>query len=350
MDVTLRLVEEEYGGTNGPLGALDMGGASMQIVYLPDATNVGSANKDLSSSSANCENDGNTLCEEEFFSESYLSYGVDEFRERLWDQWIIDSQQRGDDRRTILNPCFFDGYTAEYNGYTLHGTGDTMECTAQIQRLLRNQLVMEYTSSDTGNTTSTTSTQSPRMVGGIQHPPIKGKFIAMSLFYFGLDSLRELSNSEDLSLSWPNPSIEELGTALDGLCSRKWFGDLDDIKHNAHTYTSASVLPHRCFESVYMVTLLRDGFGFLPQSRDITFTYLVNGSEVEWSLGMALALFAKEENPAVTIMRKEDFEDDGLEEEERNVTDGVAVVEKGEEEMDDGMVDLFSTLNIGLLS
>lgn len=53
-------------------------------------------------------------------------------------------------------------------------------------------------------------------------------------------------------------------------------------------------MPHRCLESVYMVTLLRDGFGFHPSSRDITFTFLVDGSEVEWSLGMALALHAAE--------------------------------------------------------
>jgi len=37
---------------------------------------------------------------------------------------------------------------------------------------------------------------------------------------------------------------------------------------------------------------LRDGFGFPPESRNITFTFLIDGSEVEWSLGMALALFS----------------------------------------------------------
>ena len=36
------------------------------------------------------------------------------------------------------------------------------------------------------------------------------------------------------------------------------------------------------------MTLLRDGFGFKPNSRDITFSFLVEGNEVEWSLGMAL--------------------------------------------------------------
>ena len=66
-------------------------------------------------------------------------------------------------------------------------------------------------------------------VGGVEHPPLRGKFFAMSLYYFSLDSLRVLSHPhaeahEALNLSWPTPSIEELFNALDGLCSRSWQG------------------------------------------------------------------------------------------------------------------------------
>ena len=78
--------------------------------------------------------------------------------------------------------------------------------------------------------------------------------------------------------------------------------DLEKIKDFAHGFTRAEVLPDRCFESVYMVTMLRDGFGFDPDSRDITFTFLVDGSEVEWSLGMAVSSFAEESDPAVSIV------------------------------------------------
>jgi hypothetical protein len=42
-----------------------------------------------------------------------------------------------------------------------------------------------------------------------------------------------------------------------------------------------------------MVSLLRDGFGFAP-NRDITFCFLVDGSEVEWSLGYALSQHAEQ--------------------------------------------------------
>jgi GDA1/CD39 (nucleoside phosphatase) family len=124
----------------------------------------------------------------------------------------------------------------------------------------------------------------------------------MSLYFFTLDSLRVLSSHHELNESWPQPSIKELADALEGLCGRSWAGDLEDIQHNSHEYTRAEVLPHRCFESVYMVTLLRDGFGFHPESRDITFTFLVDGSEVEWSLGMALELYAMMSNKVKSVV------------------------------------------------
>lgn len=347
IDVNLQLIHnaEVAGETvEGPLGALDMGGASMQIVYLPDPRDGHEGN-----SSAKCGGDeditsisNHRLCEEEFFSESYLSYGVDQFRERLWDEWILDSlgrqhqpEPKGDDKEegtnSLSNPCFFEGYTAEYNGYILQGTGDAEECAVQIRRLIQS------VDSISGNTTGVISTQDRSMVGGIEHPPIRGKFFAMALFYFSLDCLRELSNNDALSLSWPTPTVEELGDALDGLCSRKWHSDLEEIKNNSHAFTSASVLPHRCFESVYLVTLLKDGFRFHPQSRDITFTYLVHENEVEWSLGMALDLFAQDKNSAVTIMGEKGSDEDSKEEEldEMNVTRGSTGLEDEEDEEGD---------------
>lgn len=288
IDVKLNTIGGED-NHHGPLGALDMGGSSTQIVYLPK-TNP-------------CENE--EACHDEmelpsklnggdFFSTSYLAYGVDQFRERLWDTWVERQQQQekeyqdacGD--KYIDNPCGFKGYELEWKGYILLGTGDTAECVKQVQQLIPHDDKVHNDTILPGN-----------KVGGVEHPPLRGKFYAMSLYYFSLDSLRVLSHPhaeahEALNLSWPTPSIEELFNALDGLCSRSWQGDLEEIQHDAHDFTRAEVLPHRCIESVYMVTLLRDGFGFHPSSRDITFSFLVDGSEVEWSLGMALALHAEE--------------------------------------------------------
>ena len=284
--------------TSSPIGALDMGGSSTQIVFLP---RLGMPDSDES-----CVNpDKGDGCGQniepvermegsDFFATSYLSYGVDQFRERLWNTWIEEHKREFGKNEScysevLPNPCSFKGYELEWQGFYFVGTGDAGECIREVQRLIPHP---EDSVADNLGT----------HVGGVQHPPVHGKFFAMSLYFFTLDSLRELSTNdkdayETLNLSWPNPSIQELYNALDGLCSRAWKGDLEDIQHTAHAFTRAEVLPHRCLESVYMVTLLRDGFGFSPESRDITFTFLVDGSEVEWSLGMALSMRMEEQAP-----------------------------------------------------
>lgn len=312
---------------SGVVGALDMGGSSTQIVFLPEhhhrhrqkqspeeestPNEDGDDDSDPFCRNADTAEDGDgwewgdchvaerdeyrALQGEDFFAVSYLSYGADQFRERLWTTWISEwealhgPENRGTatcDAHVIPNPCAFKGYEDEWQGYTLLGTGQAHKCVEEVQRHIPHP---EETLEELG----------ANVVGGIEHPPVHGKFVAMSLYFFTLDTLRALSHPdpeayEALNLSWPNPSIEELYNALDGLCSRQWQGDLEDIKHNAHPFTKAETLPHRCMEAVYIVTLLRDGFGFAPESRDITFTFLVDGSEVEWTLGMALAMRAEE--------------------------------------------------------
>jgi Golgi nucleoside diphosphatase len=321
---------EQDNDFDGPLGALDMGGASMQIVYLPNTdTNPECHNEHHDTCNTNDHSSmdplpdishPNRLNSDEFFSVSYLSYGADQFRERLYDTFVNERDRLKANgalhstSNTILNPCSFQGYTFHWKGFEFVGTGDAKQCAMEVNRLIpHHEETVDFDYYDDyyydndeedfigGIVMSHHPMTKRRRVGGVHHPPVRGKFFAMSLFFFTLDCLRELSGHEALNSSWPTPSIGELTDALDDLCSRKWQGDLETIQHHSHEFTRAEVLPDRCFEAVYMVTLLRDGFGFEWDSRDITFTYLVDGSEVEWSLGMAISHFAEEESPAVTV-------------------------------------------------
>lgn len=320
--------DDDHHHHHGPIGALDMGGSSTQIVFMnEDAGDSGddSSTQQFASHTLDAESDMQSCfavydeeqgtytqsCEqpassaspqqvlqgEDFFSTSYLSYGVDQFRERLWTTWVQEhEQQQAADAEScnsevIVNPCSFVGYEQEWQGYTLVGTGDAEACADQVRLLIPHPHVKTHNDDVDDDDDS----EQQRIVGGIEHPPVRGKFFAMSLYFFTLDSLRELSSLQPgahaaLNESWPTPSIQELVDALDGLCRRSWHDDLFHIQDDAHEYTRREVLPHRCLESVYMVTLLKDGFGFAPESRDITFTFLVDGNEVEWTLGMALVL------------------------------------------------------------
>ena len=246
-------IEDEGVEFDGPLGALDMGGASMQIVYLPheefegdcdDENKVhGNEGDSLVQHITSCENDlkelpnlpnrPNRLNGDEFFATSYLSYGSDQFRERLWDTWIrerdmdmdmdtdMDTEMNTNDvahRKIINNPCSFNGYESAWKGYTLVGTGDAAGCTNEVNRLIPNHIE------------PTDRITKLRIVGGVEHPPIRGHFFAMSLFFFTLDCLRELSKHQGLNESWPTPSIADLTHALDMLCSRDW-NDVSTLIH-----------------------------------------------------------------------------------------------------------------------
>ena len=53
--------------------------------------------------------------------------------------------------------------------------------------------------------------------------------------------------------------------------------------------TNDDKLPNRCVEALYITTLLEDGFGFRGTHRGITLALEIDGTEVEWTLGFALA-------------------------------------------------------------
>ena len=239
IDVRLEMVGGAFGeheidpdaegrSLDGPLGALDMGGASMQIVFLPHEEKEQTCNnleQGEQQQSGSCQNSAmipqniNQLNGDDFFATSYLSYGADQFRERLWDTWVgeremsLTSNPKTCETNMIYNPCGFKGHMREWKGYNMIGTGDAKACAKEINRLIPHE----------ENVVDGEVVQkSNRRVGGVKHPALRGKFVAMSLFFFTLDCLRELSNHEALDLAWPTPSISELTSALDSLCERRW--------------------------------------------------------------------------------------------------------------------------------
>lgn len=258
IDVNLRAKTND--SHDGPLGAMDMGGSSTQLVFLPSVLNLRTSNAPLD--------------EKDFYSHSYLSYGVDQVRENIWNMWMEEHDQSP--QTSIANPCAFKGLKIKWKGQLFVGTGDAATCSSQISFLLPS---LDH---------KVDIDLEERVVGGVQHPPIRGKFLAMSLYFFVLDFLRVMVPSSALTESWPSPTLEELSQALPGLCSRQWEGDLEFYQQSTHKFTRPEILPHRCFEAVYLVSLLRDGFGFDPKARDVSFIFDIDGSEVEWTLGMAL--------------------------------------------------------------
>lgn len=197
--------------THGPLGALDMGGSSTQIVYRRKGSdnNMSADNSMVSNNADELKNDvPSHLDHGDFYSVSYLSYGADQFRVRLWNLWVQETQQNERktninsivDSNVILNPCSFVGYRMEYRGYILLGTGDATQCSKEVNRLIPyhdNTIDMdELYDENMGQRDDNKMMTKRKLVGGVEHPPIRGKFYGMSLYFFTLDCLRELSDHD----------------------------------------------------------------------------------------------------------------------------------------------------------
>jgi hypothetical protein len=99
IDTKLRLSSQES-ETQGPTGALDMGGSSTQIVYLTGGSEPTEALLVCQAESDICESavppsrkSPSQLNGEAFFATSYLSYGVDRFRTRLWSTLVQEREK-----------------------------------------------------------------------------------------------------------------------------------------------------------------------------------------------------------------------------------------------------------------
>ena len=92
----------------------------------------------------------------------------------------------------------------------------------------------------------------------------------MSVYFYALDCMRQLG-PDDLEF-WPSPSLAELEAAALDFCAMDWRGlERSAQGANQHPYTLDSQLADRCFEVLYIITLLEKGFGFDREDRSITY-------------------------------------------------------------------------------
>jgi hypothetical protein len=85
-----------------------------------------------------------------------------------------------------------------------------------------------------------------------------------------------------------SPTLDEIEHAAHKFCGQEWAA-VNSTNGAPHAFTRDELLPYRCVEVVYIHTLLKHGYGFPGDTRNITFVLDIDGMEVEWTLGYALA-------------------------------------------------------------
>ncbi|XP_064370143.1 ectonucleoside triphosphate diphosphohydrolase 1 isoform X1 [Dromaius novaehollandiae] len=251
-------------------GALDLGGASTQITFVPDEIPYESPESWLHF----------RLYGKDYkvYTHSFLCYGKDQaLRQKL----ARDLQTTENGR--LLDPCFHQGYqrtvnisdlfrnpctSAEkkqlpFSQLYIQGEGDYQKCRRNIQYLF-NKTNCPYSSCS---------------FNGIYLPPLQGDFGAFSAFYFVMNFLNLTNEKSPVAL-------DKVASAIQSFCARPW----QEVKLAYHQIKE-KYLSEYCFSGTYILSLLQNGYEFTEENwQRIHFLGKIGSSDAGWTLGYMLNL------------------------------------------------------------
>ena len=251
------------------VGAMDLGGASMELAFAPD--NDAPIMADAYKATVN---DQTT----QVYSHSYMNAGQDVARERLAAQLVQQSGGVHLAPQPIPNPCLSAGYldnrTISGSAVQFIGMGQYDACIALMPGLLH----PEYE-----------CLQSPCAAMGVYQPILpsaRHSLVAYSAFFYTINGIMgdvvgwgDASGVDGVPDVTPN-MIKERGRAW---CARPW-------PEVASRYAAAY-----CFSSAYIPAML-EIFGVDDDSEQISYSRKLHGYSVEWSLGAQLYYAADDIN------------------------------------------------------
>ncbi|XP_007478783.1 ectonucleoside triphosphate diphosphohydrolase 1 isoform X2 [Monodelphis domestica] len=249
-------------------GALDLGGASTQITFVPLKEDIESQDNSLHFRLYGKNYD--------VYTHSFLCYGKDQALRLKLVSNIQDAENE------VLNePCFHPGYkrvvniselfntpcipedkkSLKFQKLVLMGTGNYSACWQSIQKIFN----------------TTYCPYSRCSFNGVFLPALQGDFRAFSAFYFVMDFL---------NLTEAGSSLERMITEIQSFCSEPWDKLKTQFKSIKEKYLS-----EYCFSGTYILTLLELGYGFGEHNwKDIQFMGKISGSDAGWTLGYMLNL------------------------------------------------------------
>ncbi|TVK90548.1 Ectonucleoside triphosphate diphosphohydrolase 8 [Bagarius yarrelli] len=249
------------------LGALDLGGASTQISFLPKepVKNPQSA-FDLQLYSYRYQ----------LYTHSYLCYGKDQALKKLH----AYLQKTTSPSSVIKHPCFHIGYNLTvklsdiYNSpcvnpptpydplaqVTFLGTGNSALCMSMIENIVNITNCTLYP--DCG-------------FNGVYQPPVNGEFFAFSAYFYTFDFL---------GLA-PKASLSRVNSTIESFCNKNWTTLVAEYPNVKEKY-----LRDYCFSAHYIMVILLKGYKFGSSWDKISFQKQVADTDIGWTLGYMLNL------------------------------------------------------------
>ncbi|XP_072413404.1 ectonucleoside triphosphate diphosphohydrolase 1 isoform X3 [Chiloscyllium punctatum] len=273
--------KDNAGGNPETEGALDLGGASTQITFVPGEkieSEESALKMRLYGKSYN------------IYTHSYLCYGKDQALKLLLEK--LDNGQ-GDkavgrrsrispeitDNGTILNPCFNKGYIRTINVTELFNSPCTSAQHNIIQQMVRIIGTGNFDQCDRyirSIFNFSVCTWSSCSFNGVYQPKVHGKFGAFSAYYFVMDFFN-LTSEKPYDLSTAQQRVK-------AFCLKPWA----EVKNSFST--NEKYLSENCFAGQYILSLLQN-YNFTSSNwKTIMFLRKIKGTNAGWTLGYMMNL------------------------------------------------------------
>ncbi|KAF2688247.1 hypothetical protein K458DRAFT_385811 [Lentithecium fluviatile CBS 122367] len=301
----------QHGKGHHTYGFLDMGGASAQIAFAPNATEAEKHANDLTLLRLRSI-DGEPL-EYKVFVTTWLGFGVNQARERYVKALLASSPGA----KEYPDPCLPAGATLtvsddgrvmedkKASSYPLIGTGIFSECLHQTYPLLEKEKEC---------------LDSPCLINGQHTPAIDfdvNHFVGVSEYYHTTHEIFEMAHKDDGGYDF-----ETYQKAVNDFCGKRWkdIEDAIDDKKWGKKVDEETAL-EVCFKSSWLINVLHEGIGVprvgiedLDSAHNVTKAKVghgkkkdflnpfqavnkINEVELSWTLGKMI-LYASSEVPA----------------------------------------------------
>ncbi|MGH0127374.1 UNVERIFIED_CONTAM: hypothetical protein FKN15_077526, partial [Acipenser sinensis] len=231
--------------TTETLGALDLGGASTQITFVPEGE------IESLESSLYFQLYGNKYS---VYTHSFLCYGKDQAL-----KITLAKQLQGHVPDSLDDPCFNPGFIKNMSVHSIYsspctagernppntqgrfllkGTGNAQQCRENVKQIF--------------NLTHCPS--SSCSFNGVYQPQLQGNFGAFSAYYFVMAFLNLTASERPVTLVEAKEKMREF-------CSTPW----QTLKENFPN-VKEKYLGEYCFSGTYILTLLETGYKFSPEN------------------------------------------------------------------------------------
>lgn len=265
------------------VGALDLGGASTQISFVPQGPILDQSTQvTFRLYGANYS----------VYTHSYLCFGRDQILRRLLAELIQSSQVA-----RVRHPCYHSGYQATLSlaslydspcvhtpdslnytqNLTVEGIGNPGNCVAALRGLFN---------------FSSCKGQEDCAFNGVYQPPVHGQFYAFSNFYYTFEFLN-LTSRQPLNIV--NDTIWKF-------CQKPW-RLVEDSYPGQERW-----LRDYCASGLYILVLLLEGYKFSEETwPNIQFQKQAGGTDIGWTLGFMLNLTGMIPAEALTQWRAQSY-------------------------------------------